>query len=153
MIIEIPDDNSIVRWRYKDNEDWKSAEISDLIKAYERPKVTVFAENASKEEIEDFKQELENVLERPKGEWIHVSDELPQDRDWYLGVFREPDTGYIIDLPFVCDYVGYPTEGTTNDAWILRGLTDIDNPSIYYKNLECVAWQPLPERYKKGGAA
>lgn len=37
MIIEIPDDNSIVKWRYKDNEDWKSAEISDLIKAYERP--------------------------------------------------------------------------------------------------------------------
>ena len=37
MIIEIPDDNSIVKWKYKDNEGWKSAEISDLIKAYERP--------------------------------------------------------------------------------------------------------------------
>lgn len=37
MIIEITDNNSIVRWRYKDNENWKSAEISDLIKAYERP--------------------------------------------------------------------------------------------------------------------
>ena len=34
------------------------------------PQVTVFAENASKEEIEDFKQELENVLERPRGKWI-----------------------------------------------------------------------------------
>ena len=34
------------------------------------PQVTVFAENASKEEIEDFKQELEKVLERPQGEWI-----------------------------------------------------------------------------------
>lgn len=39
MIIEIPDDNSIVKWKKNDNEDWKSAEISDLIKAYEgRPK-------------------------------------------------------------------------------------------------------------------
>ena len=35
MIIEMPDDNSIVKWRKNENEDWKSAEISDLIKAYE----------------------------------------------------------------------------------------------------------------------
>lgn len=68
MIIEISDDSSMVKWKMNDNEDWKSAEISDLIKAYESPKVTVFAENASKEEIEDFKQELENVLERPQGD-------------------------------------------------------------------------------------
>ena len=38
MIIEIPDDNSIIKWKYNDSEDWKIAEISDLIKAYERPK-------------------------------------------------------------------------------------------------------------------
>lgn len=86
-----------------------------------------------------------------QGEWIPVIERLPESRDWYLGVFKEPDTGYIVGLPFVCDYVGYPSEGTTNDAWILRGLTDIDNPSKYYKNLECVAWQPLPEPYKKEG--
>ena len=35
MIIEIPDDNSIIKWKKNDNEDWKYAEISDLIKAYE----------------------------------------------------------------------------------------------------------------------
>ena len=35
MIIEMPDDNSIVKWRKNENEDWKSAEISDLIKTYE----------------------------------------------------------------------------------------------------------------------
>ena len=34
MIIEISDDSSIVKWK-NNNEDWKSAEISDLIKAYE----------------------------------------------------------------------------------------------------------------------
>ena len=35
MIIEIPDDNSIIKWKYNDKDDWKIAEISDLIKAYE----------------------------------------------------------------------------------------------------------------------
>jgi rubrerythrin len=35
MIIEIPDDNSIVKWKMNDKDDWKSAEISDLINAYE----------------------------------------------------------------------------------------------------------------------
>ena len=92
---------------------------------------------------------LMDLRPRPQDEWISVYERLPQDRDWYLGVFKEPDTGYIIDLPFVCCYVGYPNDGTTIDAWILRGLTDIDNPSKYYKYLECVAWQPLPEPYKK----
>lgn len=36
MIIEISDDSSMVKWKMNDNEDWKSDEISDLIKAYER---------------------------------------------------------------------------------------------------------------------
>ena len=43
MIIEMPNENSIVKWKNNDKEDWKSAEISDLIKVYE---------------------------ERPHGEWI-----------------------------------------------------------------------------------
>jgi hypothetical protein len=44
----------------------KQKEAYDLaIEALEKPQVTVFAENASNEEIENFKQELENVLERP----------------------------------------------------------------------------------------
>ena len=36
MIVEIPDDNSIVKWKKNDKDDWKSAEISDLIMAYMR---------------------------------------------------------------------------------------------------------------------
>lgn len=44
--------------------------IAEIDNAPTVPQVTVFAENASKEEIEDFKQELENVLKRPQGEWI-----------------------------------------------------------------------------------
>lgn len=44
--------------------------IANGIPYEEKPQVTVFAENASKEEIEDFKKELEAVLRRPQGEWI-----------------------------------------------------------------------------------
>lgn len=38
MIIEIPDDNSIIKWKCKDTDDWTIAEVSDLIKVYARPK-------------------------------------------------------------------------------------------------------------------
>jgi len=86
-------------------------------------------------------------VERSQGEWIPVSERLPEDRDWYLGVFREPDTGFI-GLPYICDYIGAVTKGTTKEGWILRGFTDIDDVDDYIKSLECVAWQPLPEPYK-----
>ncbi len=80
--------------------------------------------------------------------WIPVSEKLPNDRDWYLGIFKEPDTGWINPLPFICDYVGKETKATTKEYWILRGFTDIDKPCDYYLNLECVAWMPLPKPYK-----
>ena len=57
MIIEIPNDNSIVKWKKNDKEDWKSAEISDLIKAYDK---------------------------RPIGEWISVSERFPYFSGLYL---------------------------------------------------------------------
>ena len=40
MIVEIPDDNSIIKWKYKDTDDWTTTEILDLINAYaeRRPK-------------------------------------------------------------------------------------------------------------------
>ena len=37
MIIEIPNENSIIKWKNTDKDEWKVAEIYDLIKAYERP--------------------------------------------------------------------------------------------------------------------
>lgn len=90
-----------------------------------------------------------DIRKGKKSKWIPVSERLPNDRDWYLGVFREPDTGFI-GIPYICDYVGKVTKGTTKDGWILRGLTDTDNSNEYYMDLECVAWQPLPEPYKNG---
>ena len=89
--------------------------------------------------------------EKTQGEWIPVSERLPESRDWYLGLFKEPDTDFI-GIPYICDYVGEVTKGTTNEGWILRHCTDVDTASDYFRNLICIAWQPLPEPYKKGGA-
>ena len=89
---------------------------------------------------------IESLGQEPK--WIPVSERLPEDRDWYLGIFKESDTGWINPLPFICDYVGSKTKATTKEYWILRGFTDMDEHIDYYFNLECVAWMPLPEPYK-----
>ena len=86
--------------------------------------------------------------QEPKMGWIPVSEKLPNDRDWYLGIFKEPDTGWINPLPFICDYVGRETKATTKEYWILRGFTDRDEHIDYYFNLECIAWMPLPKPYE-----
>ena len=88
---------------------------------------------------------------RTQGEWIPVSERLPDNRDWCLGLFKEPDTDFI-GIPYVCDYVGEVTKGTTNEGWILSHCTDVDNVSDYFRNIICVAWQPLPKSYKEEGA-
>ena len=52
MIIEIPDENSVIKWKNGDNDEWKSAEISDLINAYEkRPQGELIGRDALKEEF------------------------------------------------------------------------------------------------------
>lgn len=84
------------------------------------------------------------IVDKTPG-WTHVTDGKPKDREWYLGIFKETDTGYISPLPYICDYLGEATKATTNDGWILRGLTDTDNVLDYYRNLECVKWMPLPD--------
>ena len=95
--------------------------------------------------------ELEDMEEQGKlfGKWIPCSERLPKKRDWYLAIFKEPGTGFI-GLPYIADYLmGNHTAYTTNDGWIIKDCTDIcDRESLYHKNLECVAWMPLPEPYK-----
>jgi hypothetical protein len=103
---------------------------------------------SGKKVIEHLKQMPSVTPKQKTGEWIPVSERLPNDRDWYLGIFKEPDTGWINPLPFICDYVGNKTKATTKEHWILRGFTDRDERIGYYVNLECVAWMPLPEPYK-----
>ena len=118
-------------------------EIESLMPSYSN---LLKANNQLKKQIEMLK--LYRDCEKHSVRWIPVSERLPNDRDWYLGIFKESDTGWVNPLPFVCDYVGRETKATTKEFWILRGFTDIDNPIDYYLNLECVAWMPLPEPYQ-----
>ena len=96
--------------------------------------------------------ELNNLPSaQPEQRWIPCSERLPEERDWYLGIFKEPDTGWINPIPFICDYLlGTKTKATTKEGWILKGHTDREEYIDYYFNLECVAWMPLPEPYKGG---
>ena len=94
------------------------------------------------ENVHIFKDIINN---QPKiGEWIPVSEGLPKERDWYLAVFRESDTGFIL-IPRVAEYVGRETKITTKDYWI---IIDLSTPVEYIRNLECIAWQPQPEPWK-----
>lgn len=93
---------------------------------------------------------VQEVAEEYKGGWIACSERLPEERDWYLAVFEEVDTGFI-GIPYIADYLmGSHTKFTTEDGWIIHNCSDREDESAeYYKNLRCVAWQPLPEPFKE----
>ena len=97
--------------------------------------------------IEIVKQEAEQY----NSDWIPCSERLPEERDWYLAVFEEVDTGFI-GIPYIADYLmGSHTKFTTEDGWIIHNCSDREDESAeYYKNLRCVAWQPLPQPYQMG---
>ena len=93
---------------------------------------------------------VNEIAEEYNGGWIPCSERLPEERDWYLAVFEEVDTGFI-GLPYIAEYLmGKHTIFTTEDGWIIHNCTDREDVSSeYYKNLRCVAWQPLPEPFKE----
>lgn len=100
---------------------------------------------ANKERSEQYHKDIPDTN---VGKWIPVSEKLPEERDWYLAVFKEPYTGFI-GLPYIADYLlGDHTPYTTKEGWIIKDCTDIKDSCEYFKELECVAWQPLPEPYK-----
>ena len=88
------------------------------------------------------------VSEMPTG-WISVSERLPSERDWYLAVFQENDSDFIL-VPRVADYIGEHTPFTTEEGWLIIDLEDDMNS--YYKKLKCLAWCELPAPYTEGEA-
>lgn len=100
--------------------------------------------------INVIKKFVHEVAEEYNGGWIPCSERLPEERDWYLAVFEEVDTGFI-GIPYIADYLmGSHTKFTTGDGWIIHNCSDREDESAeYYKNLRCVAWQPLPEPFKE----
>lgn len=109
-----------------------------------------YHEITREEWLNTFKSSFVSEVEAEYGSgWIPVEKALPKERDWYLAMFKEPDTGFM-GLPFIADYLmGVHTKYTTEDGWIIANCTDIeDERAEYYKKLVCVAWMPLPEGYK-----
>ena len=82
MIVEIPDDNSIVKWKMNDKDEWKSAEIPDLIKAH----------NA-----------------RPRGVWISRSYYRPSTKqyDCEMTICSECKEEYSYDSETGIDMINY----------------------------------------------
>ena len=131
------DDTEFWKKRVKDYENTVNDLISKMTKGVKFNCMEMNAEGIT------FREEKPSVQAEQK--WIPCSKRLPKNRDWYLGIFRESDTGWINIIPFVCSYIGRPTSTTTKDYWIIHGCTESDG---YYKSLECVAWMPLPEPYR-----
>lgn len=69
MIIEIPNENSIVKWKNDDKDEWKVAEVSDLIKAYEVDIETQLL-GAKLHGMKIGYEEAQKKLLRPTGEWV-----------------------------------------------------------------------------------
>lgn len=126
---------------------------------HKRPKGDLISREALKKAIDDYAEKRQDTLlwqsdiedlidnaptvepNRPQGEWIPVSERLPDDKD-YHDCYGFPD-GVVIwqtdngDIGFGWYYQSTKCWSDTNDYPIKSG--------------KVIAWQPLPEPYKKGG--
>lgn len=89
-------------------------------------------QNAIDGEYHDMEEVDVSELERPHGKWMPVSERLP---DWWEVVLVTDECGKVYE------YERRITDGTGNvcDEWSFLGR-------------KIIAWQPLPEAYKEGGA-
>ena len=79
--------------------------------------------------------------ERPQGEWIPVSERLPEDRKCVLVTAYWHETYQVMQA----SYFG---EGKNNGWWCVP----FNNCGEHMRNdLHVIAWRPLPKPYKKGG--
>ena len=83
---------------------------------------------------EDFKKWIDS---QPKvGEWIPVSEELPEEYKYVLVTVNEKHNKTIPDSVVMIGCYTY------EQGWILNGYIDL-------VNLNVTAWLPLPEPYKE----
>ena len=102
------------------------------------------------DDTEPYETAIDMAVEALKEQhWIPCSERLPKKDDWYLGIFKESDTGWVNPIPQVCGYVGVKTGESTQDGWLLRNVDRHSFGFKYYMSLECVAWMPLPEPYQE----
>lgn len=103
-------------------------------------KVT-FDKEQLQEIVDKAKAEVLASIQRPHGEWIPVSEELP-NRNGVYNVTRKLKEGETIY--FISDASYFDGQNTWHrDVAVNHGrpyLTDV------------IAWQPRPEPYKEGGA-
>ena len=114
--------------------------------------------NAPKVEPPEWQFEFVKMLyekARPQGEWIPVNKKLPDDLETvsitYINHEPEPYYKEIKDKPFTAPAVYF------NGQWYWWSSTCKDILAEYSNNfddvidraIEVIAWQPLPEPYKK----
>lgn len=81
-------------------------------------------------------------LIRQQGEWIPVSERLPDDMQKVLIWFE-----YFRYGDFNCMYQTYGFGYVCDGKW-----SPFINGETGWQDYNIIAWQPLPEPYKKGGA-
>lgn len=80
-------------------------------------------------------------FERPQGEWISVSERLPDDMQRVLIWFEYYRYG-----DFNCMYQTYGFGYMCDGKW-----SSFINGETGWQDYNIIAWQPLPEPYKEGG--
>lgn len=90
--------------------------------------------------VDEMKESVSMAIQALEQEarWIPASERLPEERDWYLAVFKEKDTGYQL-IPRVSEYIGENKWRIIDEEAFVKNYMDI---------LKCVAWMPLPKPYE-----
>lgn len=133
MIIEIPNENSIVKWKHDDKDEWKVAEISDLIQAYEHPQgewIEIKYRRLTDEEFEQYKDRCGDMPELWREDLRYFDCKIPEN--------------------------GQDVLVTTQFGDVLIDTWYNDGENCYFEYYcddgDVIAWQPLPKPYKKGSA-